>query len=1039
MATTKYTCPPQTASGQGTFSDNLVGFQIVEGGGLTQGNFEFTRTVVEKNNRNFDIGQFSDKVSLETLDIKDVEQSVKIQEVNFKVYPNFDQTVVTNFVNYGPLTKRFSAAVERIVNYFPAALEVDKTRYNFTTGTTAFNISYNSSDDITTFSILVSTIKNPFGVDFSKKASENISSLDFEVSEFRNLTKNFVDFVLDYSGETYQVVQLSPTTSLSSGTLTMSCKGYPFSSNTSTTDSLVIRPNNTIVSKVFNLDLDEIEELLLNRISVPKYTANFKVPALSDDGSLYYRNQLVTWKLDGQWNLDIRTQNFTNYLQLLNNIGKEFDEFQTNIISRFYTTDSFQEFDTDDGKMDKVLKLYGRSFDETKKFIDGISFMNSINYNIENDAPSKLIPNIAETIGWKTDISPITNQGFIESLYGVSESNFAGQTFGLTVEELNTQYYRNLILNSAYLYKSKGTRRAIDFILQYIGAPEALIDFNENVYLADTNISISRFNEAFGKISGGTYFNELPQLDPNNVYNIKGARYTAYTSSTIIEDVNFFEEDYPIDQYGFPKAPIDTDDYFFQKGAGWYQPTIEHTSPEIINTNTSVFTGQNIDVQTQLEPFTYGQKYLDRFRDFPYLDLGYSLLRVQDNKKSWTNTNEDLRLSNSGGFNSIYDINDDRLVLNVKNVEVCLNPGQAITYDIWYLSKTENYPIPYSGLSLFYPKADTYGMDATFIDPKPQVQNFYEFNETFWISMINVRNRQYSSDGKTSGYPTLQSIFWTYLTMYDDVEISNNNFNYINMLEYISGIGTYWVDLVSQFVPATTLWNTGTKLENSPFHRQKFVYRRQVGCESVSRYESPPAFGSALFFPFGTNKSVNPPDGGGGGGGDIVDPPAGCQFTQTKERTINCPNDFTIAYENFYNLNLEDAISNNSCGRGSKTSINVTEWIYGLVIEITETDGNTYMWESLPNGLEFTQSDGSPYSPDYYNSTESVIDCGFASDTISNTFKSSISSYFSENGYGYNSDYDAETGGVTFTFVAQNCVDFTFDVSIVVKGNWECA
>jgi len=39
-----------------TFSDNLVGFQIVDGGGLTQGNFEFTSAIYEKTNRKFDTG-----------------------------------------------------------------------------------------------------------------------------------------------------------------------------------------------------------------------------------------------------------------------------------------------------------------------------------------------------------------------------------------------------------------------------------------------------------------------------------------------------------------------------------------------------------------------------------------------------------------------------------------------------------------------------------------------------------------------------------------------------------------------------------------------------------------------------------------------------------------------------------------------------------------------------------------------------------------------------------------------------------------------
>jgi hypothetical protein len=34
-------------------------------------------------------------------------------------------------------------------------------------------------------------------------------------------------------------------------------------------------------------------------------------------------------------------------------------------------------------------------------------------------------------------------------------------------------------------------------------------------------------------------------------------------------------------------------------------------------------------------------------------------------------------------------------------------------------------------------------------------------------------------------------------------------------------------------IPATTIWNTGTRLENSVLQRQKFVYRRQRGCQFI--------------------------------------------------------------------------------------------------------------------------------------------------------------------------------------------------------------
>jgi hypothetical protein len=116
-----FTCPPQKPSGFGTFSDNLVGLQLVAGGGLTQGNFNFTLSSSEKVNRNFSTGVFSNPINLDGLGISDVNQSRLIVEKNFKVYPNFDLTQVTNFVMYGSMAKRMSAAITQVISYFPAA------------------------------------------------------------------------------------------------------------------------------------------------------------------------------------------------------------------------------------------------------------------------------------------------------------------------------------------------------------------------------------------------------------------------------------------------------------------------------------------------------------------------------------------------------------------------------------------------------------------------------------------------------------------------------------------------------------------------------------------------------------------------------------------------------------------------------------------------------------------------------------------------------------------------------------------------------
>ena len=192
----KYRFPPAPPSGQDTFSPDLVGFQLVDGGGLTQGNFEFTTSVVEKVNRTFNTGVFSNPFTLENMDLVSLEESRKIIARNYGVYPNYDISVVTNFSLYGSLQKRLSSSITKIINYFPAALEVDKIYTDFTTANTVYNISYDVIDDETTFNIDVARIKNPFDIDYSTMADRNMSLRPMDVSPYRNLTRQFLKYSL---------------------------------------------------------------------------------------------------------------------------------------------------------------------------------------------------------------------------------------------------------------------------------------------------------------------------------------------------------------------------------------------------------------------------------------------------------------------------------------------------------------------------------------------------------------------------------------------------------------------------------------------------------------------------------------------------------------------------------------------------------------------------------------------------------------------------------------------------------------------------
>jgi hypothetical protein len=935
---TKYFYPPRPGNGAGTFSDNIVGLQTVEGGGLTQGNFEFTTGVTEKVNRTFNVGAFSESMTLDMMNIESLEQSRQILATQFRVYPNYDISQVLNFSMYGSLSERFRVSITKIINYFPASLDVQYTNGDFITGDTAYDIAYDIQNDETYFKVNVDRLRNPFDVDYSINASNNLMMRELEVSIYRNLNKTYLDYCVSIDDNIYKILAFTPSTTLTSGTLTFYVSGSPFGTTATTLQTeFQIRPNDYIVDKIFQENFDEVEKFLVNRLVRPEYTAVFQVPQQNEYGQTYTDYQQVTWPKDGYWNLDIRSFLFDSYLAKIQEIAVNLDSFKTNLISRFLVSDSLKEFDTLGRKVEKIFQIYGRSFDQIKQFIEGLAYMNSVNYNTSNDIPSELLVNLSRTLGWSSNFSPITNEDFLSSVFGnTSTPTYPGYARALTPTELNYTYYKNLILNAAYLFKSKGTRRSIEFLLRLIGAPDSLIEYNEHIYLADQKINLDQFYNQWSQISGGTYVLETPTYATGQTYSFKGQLFTAFTTNSSYQDTNITLSDYPMDFEGYPNAPLNTETYFFQIGAGWYETTPEHRSPDNVVLTGNVFTGQNLSIQTQLLPFTYGQTYLNRFRDFPYMNEGFKLQKIVDNNKSWLSDDDKIRTSTQADYNAYYFVDNEKLVLNVKNIDLFLNPAQGLVYDVWDQSRKYDYPIPESGLTIGYPVPG--GVDWTYVDPKPKKKTFFEFSQTFWQNMINARNRQYISDGKTGGYPTLQSIWWKYIESEQTVGLPNNKYTYQKLIDYVTGIGPYWTKLVEQMIPATTIWNTGVRLENSVLHKQKFVYRRQRGCQFIPVAVDPCYIISDIF-----NYTCN---------SEYVD----FNIYPWFNGDINATNFNSILSNRINNMLSESGLTLNQCYQNSVQ----TEWYIDLRINnqilIQNTFYSGYGYTDVPTELQWRNS-----------------------------------------------------------------------------------
>ena len=96
-----------------------------------------------------------------------------------------------------------------------------------------------------------------------------------------------------------------------------------------------------------------------------------------------------------------------------------------------------------------------------------------------------------------------------------------------------------------------------------------------------------------------------------------------------------------------------------------------------------------------------------------------------------------------------------------------------------------------------------------------------EFKDIVSTELIDV------SGWKTmSSYPTLKLLYERYMNSTDYCDTLSSQFTYSDMINFSELVGTYWVDLIEQVVPSTTIWGSTYVYGNTIFDQQKFKYKK---------------------------------------------------------------------------------------------------------------------------------------------------------------------------------------------------------------------
>lgn len=360
---------------------------------------------------------------------------------------------------------------------------------------------------------------------------------------------------------------------------------------------VIIQPKAKYFTDFWN-SLDDFERVLLNKNSIPLYTAVFNKTYFDETG-YYYTPQAYTWPTIPNTNfLDLSTFRYKDYINSLIDLASFHDEYDSDNIWRMMTHESIKNLDNtfkitedkdlDFGRMQALTHIQGRLFDDIKRYVDGIKSINSISYNEQSNIPDYFLSDVVENKGWNAKNICTGNETTINDVeLEVDGSTIILNSKGKTAGFVNSTFLRYLALNSEYLNSLKGTKNGIETML-------ALFGFD--LYSDTPEVEITE------------YYAQVKDLLDYDDFVCKRAKFDYVNEG---ENTNFLRN-YPLAYYDYddkntsPKIgpwydPNEIyDNFYYQCKGGWGKINVKKINrPDI----TEIKTISGDTIYTETEPY----------------------------------------------------------------------------------------------------------------------------------------------------------------------------------------------------------------------------------------------------------------------------------------------------------------------------------------------------------------------------------------------------------------------------------------------------
>ena len=614
-------------------------------------------------------------------------------------------------------------------------------------------------------------LENPFNINLHTSINNNESSLKYFSNEgFKNYQLVIGDN--KYNITAYDVISnakncvgdLIATIKLTTNVKTINVYAYQGEDNVyyfvdNENKNIHIRPQEKFLNNFFK-KLDVFEQILLNRNTNPLYKASFEVISENDYGFKTDIKDFIFPIGNGGYNIGSNKASLEKYIKKLSDIASYYDEVFCDNLYRSLTHESIKNFDWTISKLDtdetemyqegldkisKIIRVFGRAFDDLKLRIDDIKNINNLSYDSINNTKDDFIATLCKYDGW--DIKNIAPYYINGNVSINNKVNF--------IKDYNSKYKPFTNVNKyGYFMKCDCDTRTMQKIYNNENKPYIVdkcskpkkICYPIKEYYNDKEYTAS---EIF------LHFLKMLKLNSRHLFRSKG---TIHGLKEILALFGLKEGmDYTIKEYTLVTKPI-LDTYDNSKKdyhINWLNKTktIQYANETYLNGNSENYIGLPVIYKENGNNrllYPYFNQY-NMYDGNPYFQMNGGWLR----KKNYILTKNDYLIDSS-----IKDLYSEtlRTISVVQNIEELINIPRTSLHenDIYYVTNLNGNYVIIDGM-MYDIKTEYIGNTAYEYISVSVHSNTLQvggtlFIDNVWVSNYNGDEKKYNLESLPNNY-----------------------------------------------------------------------------------------------------------------------------------------------------------------------------------------------------------------------------------------------------------------------------------------------